>query len=111
MHVYCIVLDSKCDYPAACNAMETLLIHSNLINTPAYQDLLVSLRKQNVVLHPGPRLATLLPVHSGVISNMRTEFGGLECSIEVVGSVGEAVEHINTHSSSHTDTIITENGK
>ena len=105
------MLDSKCDYPAACNAMETLLIHSSLLNTPAFQDLLDSLRRSNVLLHPGPRLSRFLPVHSGVISNMRKEYGSLECSIEVVGSVSEAVEHINSHGSSHTEAIITDNGE
>ena len=105
------VLDSKCDYPAACNAMETLLLHNSLLNTPAFQDLLDSLRRSNVLLHPGPRLARVLPVHSGVVSNMRREYGGLECSMEVVGSVSEAVEHINSHGSSHTEAIVTENGK
>ena len=106
-----IVLDSKCDYPAACNAMETLLLHSTLLNTPAFQNLLDSLRQSNVLLHPGPRLARVLPVHSGVVSNMRREYGGLECSMEVVESVSEAVEHSNSHGSSHTEAIITENGE
>lgn len=105
------MLDSKCDYPAACNAMETLLIHKSLINTPGYQNLIETLRRSNVVLHPGPRLATHLPVHSGIVSNMRSEYSGLECSIEVVDSVGGAIEHINSHGSSHTEAIITENGK
>ena len=91
--------------------METLLIHSSLLHTPAFQELLDSLRRSNVLLHPGPRLARVLPVHSGVVSNMRKEYGGLECSMEVVGSVGEAVEHINNHGSSHTEAIITENGE
>ena len=105
------VLDSKCDYPAACNAMETLLIHRSLHNTLAFQDLLDALRGSNVVLHPGPRLARYLPVHSGVVSNLRSEYGGLECSVEVVDSVVQAAEHINSHGSSHTDAIITENGE
>lgn len=42
---------------------------------------------------------------------MQKEYGGLECSIEVVGSADEAIDVINTHGSSHTDTIITENGE
>lgn len=91
--------------------METLLVHRSLINTSAFQELLDALRGSNVLLHPGPRLATCLPVHSGVVSNMRREYGGLECSIEVVDSVGEAVEHINSHGSSHTEAIVTENGE
>ena len=109
--MFILVLDSKCDYPAACNAMETLLVHKDLINTPVFQDILDALRMSNVILHPGPRLARHIPVHAGVISNMRSEFSGLECSIEVVDSVGGAIEHINSHGSSHTEAIITENGE
>lgn len=64
-----------------------------------------------VVLHPGPRLASLLPLHSGEPSSLRVEYGGLECTIELVDSLQEAINHINTYSSAHTDCIVTENGQ
>lgn len=104
-------MDSKCDYPAACNAMETLLIHIDIFKNPvAFDNLTSSLKKKGVVLHPGPRLASLLPIQSGDVSSLRKEYGGLECSVELVNGVEEAVEVINTHGSSHTDTIVTESG-
>ena len=109
-HKY-IVLDSKCDYPAACNAVETILLHESLLNKQAFHQIVSALKQNNVVLHPGPKLAGVLPVKSGEVSSMKVEYGGLECSIEVVGSVKEAVEHINTHSSSHTESIVTEDGE
>ena len=62
-----------------------------------------------VLLHPGPALSAVLPAHSHT-SSLRVEYGGLECSIEIVDSLEEAVEHINSHGSSHTDCIITEDG-
>ena len=46
--VVCTVVDAKCDYPAACNAMETLLIHSALLNTPALQTLINTLKQNQV---------------------------------------------------------------
>lgn len=42
------VIDSKCDYPAACNAMETLLIHQDLVGTQPFQDMLNQLRDNQV---------------------------------------------------------------
>ena len=44
------VVDAKCDYPAACNAMETLLIHSALLNTPNLQTLINTLKQNQVQL-------------------------------------------------------------
>lgn len=102
-----IVVDSKCDYPAACNAMENLLIHSALLYTPAFPSIVAALKDKQVVLHPGPRLAAQMPLHSEV-SSLRVEYGGLQCSVELVDSVQEAITLINSQGSAHTDCIITE---
>ena len=42
---------------------------------------------------------------------MKLEYGQLECAMELVSDVDDAIRHIHAHGSSHTDTIITENGK
>lgn len=42
---------------------------------------------------------------------MRTEYGGLECAVEVVDDVDDAIRHINKHSSGHTDAIVTNDGE
>lgn len=103
-----VVLESKCDYPAACNAMETLLVHSSLLHTAALQQLVAALKERGVLIHPGPRLAASLPVETTATRSLAVEYGSLECCLEEVGSLTEAVQHINTHGSSHTDCIITE---
>uniref|UniRef100_A0A4W6CAW1 Delta-1-pyrroline-5-carboxylate synthase n=1 Tax=Lates calcarifer TaxID=8187 RepID=A0A4W6CAW1_LATCA len=91
-----IGIDSKCDYPAACNAMETLLIH---------RDLLTDSRQYFC----GPRFASYLTFSPSEVKSLRTEYGDLECCIEVVDSMQDAVDHIHKYGSSHTDVIVTEN--
>lgn len=64
-----------------------------------------------VKIHAGPRFASYLTFSPSEVKSMRTEYGDLECCIEVVDSMYEAVDHIHKYGSSHTDVIITENGK
>ncbi|XP_068876442.1 delta-1-pyrroline-5-carboxylate synthase isoform X3 [Aphelocoma coerulescens] len=64
-----------------------------------------------VKIHAGPKFASYLTFSPSEVKSLRTEYGDLECCIEVVDSVQEAVEHIHKYGSSHTDVIITENEK
>ncbi|KAK5611481.1 hypothetical protein CRENBAI_016052 [Crenichthys baileyi] len=104
-----VVKDSKCDYPAACNAMETLLIHRDLLRTPIFDQIIDMLRTEQVKIHAGPRFASYLTFSPSEVKSLRTEYGDLECCIEVVDSMQDAVDHIHKYGSSHTDVIVTEN--
>ncbi|XP_077515094.1 delta-1-pyrroline-5-carboxylate synthase-like [Amblyomma americanum] len=104
-----IVVDSKCDYPAACNAMETLLVHRDHVEGGLLSELCSSLKAQGVSLYSGPRMVQLLTFGLPAAPCMRIEYSGPQCSVEVVDSVDEALEDINTHGCSHSDAIVTEN--
>ncbi|XP_071948514.1 delta-1-pyrroline-5-carboxylate synthase-like isoform X2 [Antedon mediterranea] len=104
-----IVRDSKCDYPAACNSMETLLIHKGLRRTPLFDNVLEMLALEQVKIHPGQRLSRSLKFGPSQAQSMSIEYGGLECGVEIVDDIKGAVNHINKYGSAHTDVIVTEN--
>ncbi|KAB0802647.1 hypothetical protein PPYR_04833 [Photinus pyralis] len=104
-----VIRDSKCNYPAACNALETLLIHEDLMKTPFFNDVCNMLKKESVKIYSGPQLSQLLTFGPPQAKTLKHEYGCLECCIEVVKNLDEAIHHIHTYGSSHTDVILTEN--
>ncbi|GJP34554.1 hypothetical protein CLOM_g18988 [Closterium sp. NIES-68] len=101
-----IVLDAKMDYPAACNAMETLLIHEDLAKSGAAEELIKELKANGIVLYGGKGAAA--PFHLPPAANLHHEYGALECTVEIVPDMEAAIQHIHSHGSAHTDAIITE---
>eukprot|EP01118_Nematostelium_gracile_P018151 TRINITY_DN797_c0_g1_i1.p1 TRINITY_DN797_c0_g1~~TRINITY_DN797_c0_g1_i1.p1 ORF type:complete len:741 (+),score=180.87 TRINITY_DN797_c0_g1_i1:137-2359(+) len=104
-----IAVDSKCDYPAACNAAETLLIHRDLISNGISAKVLDALRHAGVSLFGGPKAEISLKLPAA--PSLKTEYGDLRMSVEIVENLEEAIRHINSHGSSHTDTIVSENSR
>ncbi|KAJ8965949.1 hypothetical protein NQ314_003824 [Rhamnusium bicolor] len=104
-----IIRDSKCDYPAACNAMETLLVHENLMEGEFFSDICNMLKKEGVTINAGPVLHQMLTFGPPLAKTMKLEYGSLECCVEVVKNIDEAINHIYKYGSGHTDVIVTEN--
>ena len=102
-----IVLNAKCQRPATCNAMETLLVHQRI--APAFlpsmikrlQDAKVEIRgdEETQRLSPGIKAATE--------EDWSTEYLDLILSVKVVDSLEEAIEHIGRYGSAHSDAIVT----
>ena len=102
-----IAVDSKTQYPAACNAIETLLVHRSVAKEflaracPAFQEVGVSLRGDQASLAFGvPTPAT--------DEDWTTEYLDLILAVRVVDSIDEAMDHIRQYGSRHTEVIVTE---
>jgi glutamate-5-semialdehyde dehydrogenase len=104
-----IVINAKCQRPSVCNAVETLLVHRDIADGflhqcgPALQERRVELRgdeRTRDILGSGVVLATEQDWH--------TEYLDLILSIRIVDSAEQAVEHIETYGSHHSDAIVTE---
>ncbi|XP_051163857.1 delta-1-pyrroline-5-carboxylate synthase isoform X1 [Leptopilina boulardi] len=106
-----IIRDSKCDYPAACNAMETLLIHENLMSSSFFSDVCNMLQREGVKINSGQKLQQQLTFGPPAAKSMKIEYGALECTIELVTDLDDAINHIHKYGSGHTDTIVTEDMK
>ncbi len=103
-----VALDAKLQYPAACNAVETLLIHEDAAK-PVLPGLVQALREKNVELVGCNRVCALAPdVKKADAVEWDTEYNDLKLALRMVSSLEEAIGFINEHGSGHTDTILTE---
>jgi len=102
-----VIRDSKTNYPQACNAVETVLVHRNVAAT-ALPELAKALHDCKIM--GCPRTSAILEdrVSPATADNFRTEWGDLTLCMKVVDSLSEGVEHIREHGSSHTDVILTQ---
>jgi len=103
-----VCYDAKVQYPAVCNAVETILVHRRIAET--FLPILASAyRKAGVEMRGCATTRTILPeVLEATTEDWDTEYLDLIVSLRVVESPEEAIAHINQHGSGHTDTILTE---
>lgn len=103
-----IVVDSKTQYVAVCNATETVLVHRK-IAASFLPKLKASLDLKEVEIVGCPETCRMIPVAAAAEEDWKTEYLDYKLSIRVVDSLEQAIEHINTYGSGHTDAIITGN--
>lgn len=107
-----ILLDAKIQYTAACNAVETILIHRD-IAADFLPQLKQKMKEAGVRLRGTGEVMEILGDDSKENlmedSDFATEYLDLIASLKLVENVEEAVDHINTFGSHHTDSILTEN--
>lgn len=112
-----IIVDSKTNYPAGCNAVEQLLIHQS-INQESIVKIIKSLIEAKVNVHVEPQVKQMIEnepeidlqyVFDTIDDSFDKEYLSFDISVKFVESVEDAIKHINIHSSKHTESIITEN--
>lgn len=115
-----IVVDAKTNYPAGCNAVETLLFDEKILsNASLFSEVIKSLIDAGVSLKVTPEIQLALnkfgisstgnnTISQASEQDFFTEFLDLVIAIKAIPSLESAIEHINEHGSHHTDAIITE---
>jgi glutamate-5-semialdehyde dehydrogenase len=101
-----IVVDSKCQYVAVCNAAETLLVDDKIAKK-FLPRIKAALEQKGVELRGCPKTAAVIDVRPATEQDWSTEYLDYILSIKVVAGVDEAIEHINRYGSRHTDAIVT----
>lgn len=112
-----IVNNAKTSRPSVCNAMEVLLVHENIAATflPRLEQVLVNKRKEAglepIQLRLDEKASQFISGQAAEAQDFDTEFLDYVLAVKVVSSLEEAVEHIEAHSTHHSDAIVTENAE
>lgn len=107
-----VIVDSKTTYPAACNSVETLLVEESAVET-LLPGVAAGLIEKGVTILCDARTKTVLDklssdkVQASKPEDYDTEHLSLTLAVKAIASADEAISHINTHGSHHTDVIIT----
>jgi glutamate-5-semialdehyde dehydrogenase len=103
-----IAVDSKTQYPAACNTIETLLIHKEIASE--YLPVIAqALTKKSVGLRGDEATQKIINCQLANEEDWQTEYSDLILAIKIVDDLHMAISHINHYGSKHTDAIVTNN--
>lgn len=105
-----LTIDAKTQYPAVCNAIETLLVHQ-AIASEFLLNAVGPLQQRNVELRGDDRTRDILNIAAATEADWMTEYSDLILAIKVVDSLEQAIDHINTYGSRHTEAIVTADSK
>jgi glutamate-5-semialdehyde dehydrogenase len=102
-----ILINSKCHRLGVCNAAESLVVHA-LVANEFLPRAATQLAKHGIEIRGDERTRELVAsAHEATSEDYATEYLGPTISVRVVGSLDEAIEHINRYGSRHTDAIVT----
>lgn len=106
-----IIENSKTSRPSVCNAMEVLLVDQAIASDflPLVKERLVDERERSVELRLDEQAQAIIPGTAAQEEDFDTEFLDYILAIKVVDGVEQATDHIEAHSTHHSDAIVTEN--
>ena len=106
-----IIENAKTSRPSVCNAMEVLLVDRAIASDflPLVKDRLVDARERSVELRLDEQAQAIISGTAAQEQDFDTEFLDYILAVKVVDGVEEAVDHIEAHSTHHSDAIVTEN--
>lgn len=105
-----VAVDSKCQYVAVCNAAETFLVHEAIADE--FLPLLdIALAHYKVEIFGCEKTQNIIACKPATENNWKTEYLDYKVSIKIVSDINEAINHINTYGSGHTEAILTMNKK
>ena len=102
-----VIVNAKCSRPSVCNAAETLLVHASVAAKllPALDE---AMQKYNVELRGCPKTCVLLPrAVAATEEDYETEYNDYILAVRVVDTLSDAIRHVNTYSTGHSEAIIT----
>ena len=106
-----IIINAKTSRPSVCNAQEKLLIHETIAEN-FLKVIIPALKEKNVTIIGDNKTKSIFPdCILASDEDWETEYLDLKIAIKVVKNVDEAIEHINTYSTMHSEAIITENAE
>jgi glutamate-5-semialdehyde dehydrogenase len=102
-----VAFDAKVQYPAVCNAVETLLVHEDVAGE-FLPDIAERYGDADVEMRGDEAARDIVPMETATDEDWSTEYGDLVVAVKVVDSVETAVDHVNTYGSKHTESIVTD---
>jgi len=102
-----IAFDAKVQYPAVCNAVETVLVHE-AVAADFLPAMVTRYEDAGVEIRGDERTRAVVDVGAASEADWHTEYGDLIVAIRVVDSLSDAIDHVTTYGSKHTDSIVTD---
>jgi glutamate-5-semialdehyde dehydrogenase len=104
-----IVINAKCQRPSVCNAAESLLVDQS-VHERVLPPILKALEENGVTLYADDAtraLGSVMRIHPATEEDWATEYHELKMSVKVVSGLNEAIRHVNTYGTKHSEAIVT----
>ena len=106
-----VAINAKCSRPAVCNAIETMLVHRSVASEFLPKFVSAVAEKYSLEIRGCAETQKIIPCKEATNEDFDTEYDDFILAVKIVGSIEEAVEHINKYNTGHSEAIITNDEK